>query len=113
MRMKRATGAPYAEEEDEPDSVVISGLQEIDLLVGNDVDDAMLLSQASRPRAGSEVFERLRFSDSRKRLAHHRLYDLQNAQCDLTILRYPEAKIFAELWLEDSLTIFLLHDDSA
>jgi hypothetical protein len=45
-------------------------LKKIDPVVANEVYEAMLLGQTTRPDAGEEIFERFGFADVCKGIAH-------------------------------------------
>ena len=48
---------------EESRSVVIAGLEEIDAVFTDEIDDSVLFRQASRPRAGREILQRLRLAN--------------------------------------------------
>jgi hypothetical protein len=48
---------------------VVSGLQDDDLVVRDEVDQAVLVGDTARPRARQGVLERLGFADARMRIA--------------------------------------------
>jgi hypothetical protein len=57
-------------------SVVIAGLEEVDPVVADQIDDATLLSQAARPGSGRQVLEGLGFTESLERVAQDRFNEV-------------------------------------
>jgi len=47
---------------------MVSGLEEIDAVVPDKINDAVLLGQSSRPDARGKIFERFGFADSTNRI---------------------------------------------
>lgn len=82
-------------------SVVIPRLEELDPVVTDDVDDAVLLGEAPRPGALRQVLQRLRFSDACKRIPQDGLDDREGAQGHPAVCLHPIPEILAEFGLED------------
>jgi len=61
-------------------SVVIPGLEEVDSVGGDEVDEAMFLCEAPRPGTRSEEPERLRLSNTLEGIPHDRLDEIENAE---------------------------------
>ena len=47
---------------------MISGLEEVYPIDAHEINDSMFLSQPSRPRPRSQIFQRLRLSDAGERV---------------------------------------------
>src|SRR4051794_38211548 len=75
-------------------SVVIAGLKELDSFFRHDVDQPMLLREASGPRAGNQVLQRLRLPDSREWIAEDCFDEIERTKRDLPFVSNPEAKVF-------------------
>jgi hypothetical protein len=58
--------------------VVIATHHEIDALFANEIDQAVLLSNASGPDAAPEVLQWLRFADPAEWIAHDRFDEVQD-----------------------------------
>jgi hypothetical protein len=61
-----------------PRSVVVPRLEEIDAAGGDEVDDAVLLRKATRPRTGGKESKRLRLAGPLERIAHHGLDEIHS-----------------------------------
>jgi len=72
---------------------MVPRLQEIDAVVADQIDDAVLLGQAAGPDAGGKVFQRFRLADSGKGVAQNR--------CHFSLTRsspiYPVDPLFPDL----------------
>jgi hypothetical protein len=77
--------------------IVIPSLKKIDSVVVNEVNQAMLLSKTTRPDAGGEIFERFRFANACKGIAHDGLDQVKRTHCNLTVDFDPVAEVFPEL----------------
>lgn len=69
---------------------MITSLEKIDSFVPNEVHDAMLLSQATRPKAGAEMLQGLGFSDTLVWVAQDLFDDMQAAESGLAVVLDPE-----------------------
>jgi hypothetical protein len=65
----------------------------------------MFLSESTRPASCEYVFERLRFSDSRERIAQDAFHEFECAERNLTVGFDPIAKVLPELRVEYSLSL--------
>ena len=79
---------------------MIPRLQEIDPHIGNEVNDAVLLCQATRPRTCRQIPERLRFSDPHEWITHDGFDKIERTQRDPPIGFDPMPKVFAKLRLK-------------
>jgi hypothetical protein len=52
---------------------MVAGLQEINLVIADQINDAMFLGQSPGPDPRREIFERFGFPHPRKRVAQDRL----------------------------------------
>ncbi len=81
-------------------SVVVSGLEKIDSVIGHEVHDSVFLREPPRPHAGCEMPERLRLADPGERISEDCLDEIQCPECDLAVSLHPVPKIFQELLLK-------------
>lgn len=68
---------------------MISGLDKIDPLIPDQINEAMFLGDASGPETGGEMFEGFGFADAFKRVAEDRFHDFQDAQGRLALCIDP------------------------
>jgi len=83
---------------------VVSGQQEVDPLLADEVDQSMFLGDATRPAAGEVELQRFRLSDAAGRIAERALDEIEDTQSDLAIGAHPVAEVVEELGLEDGLS---------
>ena len=83
---------------------MIARLEEVDAVVPNEVDDAVLLGEAARPRSGCYVLQGLRLANPDEGVAENRLYEIQTPEGDPTIGLHPVSKVLSELRLKDRLS---------
>ncbi len=88
----------------QPSSIMIACLQKIDTIVAHNIDDAMFLRQASRPRAGSKVFQRLGLADTGEGITHNGFDELKSTKGNLAVGFHPITQIFTELRLKNSIS---------
>ncbi len=86
-------------------SIVKPRLQEIYSAFTDQVHDAVLLGQTPGPSPGGEMFERLRFAKTTKRISQNGFDQRQRTQGDPPIGLHPMAQIVAKLWMKDRLTL--------
>jgi len=87
---------------------MVPRLQEIDAVVADQIDDAVLLGQTAGPDAGGKVFQRFRLADSGKGVAQNRFHNDQGAQGNLSFRGHPMAQVLDKFRLEDRLPPRLL-----
>jgi hypothetical protein len=92
---------------------MIPGLQKINPIVRDEVNDPMLLGQAARPGPRENVLQGLGLPDPRERLSQKRLDELEQAQGDLSIVLNPELQILTKLRMKDGLTPLRHREESA
>jgi len=80
---------------------VISGLEKLDPVREDFVDEAIGFVDAPRPHISPKVLQGLGFSDSSERFPEDSLHQVQHAQCGLAAGVHPEAKILQAFVLED------------
>jgi len=85
-------------------SIVIPCLKELDCLRTHQIDEAMLVGEASRPGSTQEVPQRFGLTDSPERISEDCFDDLQGSQSCLAVRLDPEAQIVQELALKDRLS---------
>ena len=81
-------------------SVVIARLEEVHRVFRDQIDDAVLLGEPTRPGSGEKMLQRLRLSDPREWLAQDGLNQVEGAQRHLSIRLYPVTKVLAKFRLE-------------
>jgi len=62
------------------ESVVVSGLEEVDAVLTDKVDDTVFLGKPARPHARSDIFERFRFTNPLKGVAQDGFYQIKGSQ---------------------------------
>src|SRR6476646_8487132 len=82
------------------DSIVVPTLKEVDPIVPDEVDQSVLLGQATRPRAGNEVSQWFRVPDAGVRIMDDRLDQIEQAQGGLSVRFNPVEKVLPKLWLK-------------
>ena len=87
---------------------MITSLKEIDPVVANQVDEAMLLGKTAGPYAGGEIFERFRLANTCKGIAQDGLNQIERPQGSLTVDFDPVAEVFPNSgWNTASLRLLL------
>ena len=71
--------------------VVIAGLDELDPVVEDEVDDAVFLGEPARPRSLQLVSQRLGPADSAEGLPHDRFDQIESSERDSSLGRNPIA----------------------
>ena len=72
------------------ESVVIATHQEVDTIVTHEVDEAVLLGNATGPDVGPEMLDGFGLSDALKGVAHHRFDELEDPEGNAAIGLNPE-----------------------
>ena len=80
---------------------MIPGLQEIDAIVSNEIDDSVLLGQASGPEPLPEIFQGLRLVYPRERIMYNRLDNRDDTQSNSPSILDPESQVLQKLLLEN------------
>jgi hypothetical protein len=81
-------------------SVVITGLQEVDTTLANQVHDSVLFGEAAGPGTGSYKLEGFGLADAGERVAQDGFDEIEGTQSDLSVRIHPETEILTELWME-------------
>ena len=79
---------------------MIPRLDEVDLLLFDQVDDAVFLRQPARPCPGRKVFQMLRLANPSKRVSQSVFDYVQSPKRSLAINLNPIAQIFDEFRME-------------
>jgi len=79
---------------------VVAGLQNNDVVISNEVDQAVHVVDAAGPRAGKNVLEGLRFADPGERIAHCVGDQLVDSPEGLSVLSLPIDVILAPTLIE-------------
>lgn len=80
---------------------MIPRLDEVDLVLFDQVDDAVLLRQTTGPRPSRKILQMLRLADSRERVPQSVFHHVEGAKRSLAISLNPVAQVLNELWMED------------
>ena len=86
---------------------MVPGLKKVNAVIADKIDNAVLLSKASRPNAGEEIFERLRLANACERIAHDGLNKIECSHGSLSIDLHPIPEVLAEFRLEDGISCFI------
>ena len=79
---------------------MIARLDEVDLLLFDQVDDAVFLRQPTGPCPGRKVFQMLRLANPSKRVSQSVFHYVQSPKRSLAINLDPVAQILDELRME-------------
>ncbi len=80
---------------------MVTGLQEINSVLADQINNAMFFCQPPGPRAARKVFERFRLPDALKRLVRDRLNQIQRAKRHLTVGLDSKSEILGKFRLKD------------
>ncbi len=89
---------------------MVPGLQEINPVFPDKINEAMLLGQSSRPCARGQIFERYGFADSVEGVAQNRRDAIENPQRQLAVGFHLIKQVFDDLGLEYRREFFLTQD---
>lgn len=81
---------------------MVPRLKEVDAVVADEIDDAVLLGEAARPDSGAEVLQWLGLPQALEGVAENRLDEVEGPEGDAAVRVDPEPEVFEELLLEDS-----------
>jgi hypothetical protein len=84
-----------------PISIVISPLQKLHSVCPDEIHEAVLLGDAARPHASSQVFQRLGFADAGEGIAQHGTHQLQQAPGGALVGCDPVLQVIQKLWMAD------------
>ena len=87
------------------ESVMVSGLKEIDAVRAYGVHHPVLLRDSPRPCSGQDVLQWFRLPDALEGVPHDRLDQLKHPQRYPTIRFDPVSQILAKLGMEDCNTL--------
>ncbi len=79
---------------------MVATLKEIDTLGRYAINQAMLLSNAPRPYARAQPFERFGFADAPKRIAGNGFDQLKNSQRNLPVGLDPVSQVLTKVRIE-------------
>jgi len=79
---------------------VVAAHKEVDAVIANEVDEPVLLCDATRPDVRAHVAQRFRFAYSAKGVAHDGFDQVKHSERDPAVRFNPEPEIFAELVLK-------------
>ena len=85
----------------QPRSVVVAGLEKLDAVSEDFVNEAIRLVDPTRPHVASEVFERFWLANTGEGISQHCLDQIQDAQGSLAIGVDPVAEILEAFVLQD------------
>jgi len=78
---------------------VVVALEEIDL-IGDAVDEAVVLSDSPGPTAAEHVFQRFGFSEAFERVPHDRVHQIKDSPRDSAPVFDPKSEILKKLRLK-------------
>ena len=81
---------------DVPSRIAIAGLQELDPVSSDAIDDAMFLRDAPAPAAGQFVPQWFRLADAAEGLGEDGFYQAENSQSNFSICLYPVPEVFTK-----------------
>lgn len=81
---------------------MVAGLEEVDAIVSDEVDEPVFLSQTAGPDVRAEMPKGFRLPEPRERVGHDGLDEVDNFESDTSVVLDPVAKVFAELVLKDA-----------
>ena len=87
-------------------SIMIPGLEEVDTVVADEVNEAVFLGETARPDTGGEILERFRLADAAEGIAHDRFDQVEGAQGHLSVGFDPVVQVVTEFRLENGLATF-------
>jgi hypothetical protein len=87
---------------------MISGLEKINLVVMDEINDPVFLGNSSRPQTRSQIFDGLGFPNSLKRIVHNSFDQFQNSQGNFAIRCNPKLQVFSEFRLKDGVSEYFL-----
>jgi hypothetical protein len=79
---------------------VVSGLEEIDRLIGDAVDQPVFLSDTPRPTASEHKFQRFGLSRAFEGVPHHCLNEIEHSDGDAALVLYPKREVLKKLGLK-------------
>ena len=82
-------------------SVVVASRQEMDSIVTDLIDEAMLAVDAPRPTASEFTAQAFGFAGPLKRIRKHRFNQLEYAQCPFPVGLGPIPQVVEKGWIED------------
>ncbi len=80
---------------------MVAGLEKLDAVSEDLVDEAVRLVDPARPNMASKVFERFWFANAGEGISQNRLDQIQDAECSLAIGVDPVAEILEAFVLQD------------
>src|SRR6266853_664275 len=91
--------------------IVIAGRQKGDPVGVDTINEPVFLCNPARPRTGQLIFERLGFSQTRKRAAYDIFHERHDTESDLRVGPDPIPEVLAKLRIEDCRSISLRGQD--
>ena len=79
---------------------MIAGLEEVDAVVSDKINQPVLLGQSPRPDPGSQVFQGFRFAPAFEGISHDGLDKRERPQSGFPVGLDPPADVFPEFALE-------------
>jgi hypothetical protein len=79
---------------------VVSGLQEIDSFVTDAIHQPVFLRDTARPAPGKHILERFGFAGSLEGISHDGVNQIENPDCNRTLVFHPEPEVLKEFRLE-------------
>ena len=85
--------------------IVVAGLDKVDSIVADDIDEAMLLGEPPGPDIGAQILEWFGFADPAERLAHDGFDEGKNSESCAPISLDPIAQVVAKLGLKHRIAL--------
>ena len=89
---------------------MIAGLQKIDSVAADKINDPVFLSETARPNAGRQIFERLWFPKAALWIAKNGFDKREDAERNIPVCFHPIFKVLDELRLKNRITIYAAQD---
>ena len=89
---------------------MITGLEEIDPVVTDEINKTVFLGETAGPDAGGKEFKRFGLANAGEGVTHDRLDQVEGPERHLPVGFNPVAQIVQELRLEDGLAEFIFQD---
>ena len=80
---------------------MISGLEEIDCLISDAIDQPVFLRDTPRPAAGEHVFQWFGFPRAFERISHHWLNEMEDSDGYAAVVLDPKPEILKKFGLKN------------
>ena len=80
--------------------IVVTGLEKVDPIILNEVNDSVFLGKSARPCFGGKILKRFRLTYAGERITHNGFHQFECTQRNLPICSNPILQVLAELFLK-------------